>query len=274
MKIDLQKRQRELEREGKFDVDMNEVHRTFDAQPIDGNFEYLPRRASEKFRRLWLLSVVSVVGPVINFFAHGAKVRGRKNLRALKGKGAVSVCNHVLTLDTLLLKNAVGPFRLFNTGSYYLMKKGWLGKIFKAGGFLPVGTTVPDMIKLQNAIQALLRQGKIINFYPEHALWPGYRRIRPFKAGAFHFAVKFGAPVLPVFIGFRMTKLRKFFHCKPKAILHILPAVYPPEEGNLRERARVFSEQVNAILCEEATRFYGETARALDYVGDLGETQQ
>ena len=78
MKIDLQKRQRELEREGKFDVDMNEVHRTFDAQPIDGNFEYLPRRASEKFRRLWLLSVVSVVGPVINFFAHGAKVRGRK----------------------------------------------------------------------------------------------------------------------------------------------------------------------------------------------------
>ena len=72
MKIDLPKRQRELEREGKFDVDMNEVHRTFDAQPIDGNFEYLPRRASEKFRRLWLLSVVSVVGPVINFFAQGA----------------------------------------------------------------------------------------------------------------------------------------------------------------------------------------------------------
>lgn len=265
MKTDLRKRQSELEREGRFDVDMNEVHRTFDAQPTGGDFEYLPKRPSEKFRRLWLLSVVSAVGPVINFFASGVKVRGKKNLRALKGKGAISVCNHVLTLDTLILKNALGPFRLFNTGSYYLMKKGWAGRIFKAGGFLPVGTTLQDMKKLQEAIGELVQKGKIVNFYPEHALWPGYKRIRPFKAGAFHYAAKFGVPVLPVFIGFRMTKLRKFFHRKEKAIVHILPAGYPPEEGALRERARLFSEQVYRILCEEATRFYGENAEAAAY---------
>ena len=265
MKIDLRKRQSELERDGKFDVDMNEVHRTFDAQPTGGDFEYLPKRPSEKFRRLWLLSIVSAVGPIINFFASGVKVRGKKNLRALMGKGAVSVCNHVLTLDTLILKNALGPFRLFNTGSYYLMKKGWLGKIFKAGGFLPVGTTLQDMKKLQGAIGELMQKGKIVNFYPEHALWPGYKRIRPFKAGAFHYAARFNVPVLPVFIGFRTTKLRKLFHRKEKAILHILPAVYPPEEGALRDRARIFSEQVYRILCDEATRFYGENAEAAAY---------
>ena len=162
MKIDLRKRQSELERDGKFDVDMNEVHRTFDAQPTGGDFEYLPKRPSEKFRRLWLLSIVSAVGPIINFFASGVKVRGKKNLRALKGKGAVSVCNHVLTLDTLILKNALGPFRLFNTGSYYLMKKGWLGKIFKAGGFLPVGFREGGLYQVHSDALHLQRRGDLV----------------------------------------------------------------------------------------------------------------
>ena len=269
----LRARQAALEKQGQFATDMNEKHRTFDALDIDKGYEYLPRRPLERVRRAVVLSVVAAVGPLVTWFAQGVRVVGKENLRAVRG-GAISVCNHVHTLDTLMVKNALGAFRTFHTGSYYLLKKGELGRIFKAGGFLPVGTRFTDMKRLQEAVSTLVQEGKIVNFYPEHALWPGYRRIRPFKAGAFHFAVKFGAPVLPVFIGFRMTKLRKFFHCKPKAILHILPAVYPPEEGNLRERARVFSEQVNAILCEEATRFYGENARALDYVGKSGETQQ
>ena len=116
-------RQEELEREGKYDVDMNEEHRTFDALSIDEGYDYLLHTPIERVRRAVVLSVVAAVGPVITWFGLGARVKGRENLRALKGKGAICACTHTHHLDTLLIKNALGPFRTFHTGSYYLLKK-------------------------------------------------------------------------------------------------------------------------------------------------------
>ena len=182
-KIDLAARQRELEARGAYDVDMNEQHRTFDAQAIDGGYEYLSRTPIERVRRAVVLSVVRVVGPLLTWFGQGAYTVGRKNLRALRGQGAISVCNHAHTLDTLLVKNALGPFRVYHTGSYYLLKRGELGRIFKSGGFLPVGTTVSDIKNLQLAVGVLMEKHKIVNFYPEHALWPRVRKAAPLQAG-------------------------------------------------------------------------------------------
>ena len=257
-KIDLKERQATLEREGRFGVDMNEEHRTYDALDIDDGYEYLPIRFSERFRRLWLLSLIKLVGPLVTYIAAGSKVVGRKNLRALKGKGAISVCSHTHTLDTLLIKNALGPSRVFHTGSYYLLKRGWFGKLFKSGGFIPVSMKVKDLRNLQNAVGTLVEQGKIVNFYPEHALWPRYEKVRPFQSGAFRYAVKFEAPVLPMFIEFRTTKLRKFFHMKKKLILHILPAMYAPKEGTERDRAAALSDSVYSAMKAKYEQVYGK----------------
>ena len=239
----LRARQAALEQQGLFATDMNEKHRTFDALSIDGGYSYLLTKPLERALRAVVLSVVRVLGP--------------ENLRAVRG-GAVSVCNHVHTLDTLMVKNALGPFRTFHTGSYYLLKKGVLGRIFKAGGFLPVGTRFSDIKNLQDAVGELVAQGKIVNFYPEHALWPQYERLRPFQQGAFRYAVKFDVPVLPLFIEFRETKWRKFFHMKKKVIVHILPAVYP---SSAEGETAVF-EAMRAT----GNRLYGQEVRAADYV--------
>ena len=207
----LRARQALLEKQGKFATDMNEKHRTFDALDIDRGYDYLPEKPLERVRRAVILSIVAALGPVVTWFAQGARVEGKENLRAVRG-GAISVCNHVHTLDTLMVKNALGPFRTFHTGSYYLLKRGALGRIFKAGGFLPVGTRFRDIKNLQDAVGELAARGKIVNFYPEHALWPQYERLRPFQSGAFRYAAKFGVPVLPLFIEFRETKLRRLLH--------------------------------------------------------------
>ena len=257
-KIDLKKRQQQLEHRGQFAVDMNEQHRTFDALDIDDGYEYLPEKFTERFRRLWLLSVVKVVGPVLTWFAAGTKVVGKKNLRAVKGRGAISVCSHTHTLDTLMVKQALGPFRTFHTGSYYLLKRGWFGKLFKAGGFIPVSMKVHDIRNLQNAVGTLVGRGKIVNFYPEHALWPRYEKVRPFQAGAFRYAVKFGAPVVPLFIEYRETALRRFFRMKKKAVVHILPAMEAPEGSTERERAAALSDAVYAAMKAKYEEVYGK----------------
>lgn len=263
----LRARQALLEKQGKFATDMNEKHRTFDALDIDRGYDYLPEKPLERVRRAVILSIVAALGPVVTWFAQGARVEGKENLRAVRG-GAISVCNHVHTLDTLMVKNALGPFRTFHTGSYYLLKRGALGRIFKAGGFLPVGTRFRDIKNLQDAVGALVARGKIVNFYPEHALWPQYEKLRPFQSGAFRYAAKFGVPVLPLFIEFRETKLRRLLHGKKKVILHILPAVYPSsaEGETLHERTQALSAAVFEAMRAAGNRLYGQEVRAADYV--------
>lgn len=263
----LRARQAALEQQGLFATDMNEKHRTVDALSIDGGYSYLLTKPLERALRAVVLSVVRVLGPLVTWLAQGARVVGKENLRAVRG-GAVSVCNHVHTLDTLMVKNALGPFRTFHTGSYYLLKRGVLGRIFRAGGFLPVGTRFSDIKNLQDAVGELVAQGKIVNFYPEHALWPQYERLRPFQQGAFRYAVKFDVPVLPLFIEFRETKWRKLFHMKKKVILHILPAVYPSsaEGETLHERTQALSAAVFEAMRAAGNRLYGQEVRAADYV--------
>lgn len=255
-KINLRERQALLEREGRFAVDMNENHRTFDALDIDEGYEYLPVKISERIRRFWLLCLIKVVGKPITWFAAGAKTKGRKNLRALKKQGAICVCMHTHTLDTLMIKNALGCFRTFHTGSYYLLKRGWFGKLFKAGGFIPVSLKIRDIKNLQKTVGELVSEGKIVNFYPEHALWPRYEKVRPFQSGAFRYAVKFEVPVIPLFIEYRQTRLRKLFRLKKKAIVHILPAMYAPDEGTERDRAAALSDAVYGRMKEEYERVY------------------
>lgn len=257
-KIDLKARQTQLEEEGRFAVDMNEQHRTFDARDIEDGYNYLPVRITERIRRLWLLCLVKAVGPLLTAIAAGTRVKGRKNLRPLKGRGAISVCSHTHMLDTLMVKQALGVFRTFHTGSYYLLKRGFLGRLFKAGGFIPVSMKIRDIKNLQDAVGRLVDAGKIVNFYPEHALWPRYEKVRPFQAGAFRYAVKFGVPVVPLFIEYRQTPLRRFFRMKKKAIVHILPALYPPEEGTEHERAAALSDAVYAAMKDAYERAYGK----------------
>lgn len=128
----------EFEKKGLFDQDLNE-HRYDNALRIDEGYSYLPRKISEKIRRFLLIPAVKFFGKIYAFFAYGFRIKGRKNLRKIRKSGAISVCNHVHEIDTLLVKLALGGYRTYHTGSFYLLKKGWAGRIFKAGGFLPVG---------------------------------------------------------------------------------------------------------------------------------------
>ena len=249
-------KEREYERTGQFDRDLNDEHRTFDAREIGEGYRYLPKTFGERLRRVFLIPAVKVFGSVYSFFGYGFKVKGKKNLRAIKKSGAISVCNHAHELDTLLVKLTLGCYRTFHTGSYYLLKRGWAGRIFKSGGFLPVGTTVKDLQNLQNAVGTLVKKGKIVNFYPEHALWRRYEKVRPFKPGAFRFAVKFDVPVIPVFMEFRETKLRKLLRMQKKVVVHILPAVYPDREGAIKERTQALLERVHGDMEKKYTEVY------------------
>ena len=172
----------------------------------------------------------------------GVKVVGKENLRALKKQGAICVCNHFNYLDTVFVREAVGHYRSYHTMGPWNNKRGIGGHIIRQGGMLPFSADRGAMRALTEEMDRLLKEGKIINFYAEQAMWKNYQKPRPMKDGAFHYAVKFSVPVLPIFCTFQKRKNGTIYRVR----INIMQAIYP--NANLPRPAR------GAKMKEEAQR--------------------
>ena len=204
---------------------------------------------------LWL------VAPVLLKVAYGCRVVGKEHLKALKGKGAMCVTNHISYLDTLFARAALGQFRAFYTMAPWNNKKGLGGWIMRHAGMWPFSPNLTATKHLMQEMERRLKEGKIIHFYAEQAMWINYPKPRPMKDGAFYYANKYGVPVLPVFFTFRKNRRG---HMR-RLVVHILPAVYA--DGALPRGKRIAKMKEDA---ENAWRtcYEGAYGIPLEYLPD------
>ena len=176
------------------------------------------------------------------------KIVGRQNLQGLRKKGVVIISNHVHATDSPLVAT-----RIFGWGRKVRivtlsenMDIPVAGDLIRALGGLPIGDTVGGMKKFRQTIDKLLRNKKPVLFFPEAALWPYYRGIRPFHKGAFMFSAKNNAPILPIISTFTTRK-----NGKQKMIVNILPPIYP------QGRSAVELQEYTQKYCEDfVNNFY------------------
>ena len=84
----------------------------------------------------------------------------------------------------------------------------------------------------------LLGRGEKILIYPEQAMWNDYKKPRPLKVGAFRFAAKDQAPVLPIFITLENTYVQnRGGNDVLQYTIHILPPIYPDKDKGVRENS-------------------------------------
>ncbi len=233
---------RRLEKEGAFDVDVME-YRIDDLLPIDADYEFYCTRWQEKLARGFLMGVCFLFRRLLLNIALGLKVRGRSNLKSVKGKGCIAVSNHCHPLDCVVMNSIRGNTNIYHTGAAFNAKADWRITFFKALGFLPLNGTFSAQKNFNKLMEAELAKGKLVHFYPEHAMWIRYEKPRPFKKGAFRYAAKYKAPVVPVFMRWEMTPLRKFLHLKKRMVLEILPPIFPDESIPERKCADILCEQ-------------------------------
>lgn len=186
--------------------------------------------------------VLATVGRLYIKVYFGAKAVGKKNVKALKKSGAVTVCNHFHYVDTLFVREAIGHFRSYHTLAPWNNKGGAGGHIVRHGGTLPFSSDIKAMRNFNAEAERLLKKGKFINFYPEHSMWWAYRKPRPMRDGAFHYAVKFGVPVLPLFCTFDKSRKGKI----KKLRIHVLPPIYPPENMPKKQAEEKMKEAAEA----------------------------
>lgn len=176
------------------------------------------------------------------------KIVGKENLKEVKKTGVVITSNHVHLTDAPLL--ATRLFGIKRKVRIVMLSENMdipvAGPFMEALGCVPLGDTISGMKNFNAHINSLLQKKKPVLIFPETALWPYYRKIRPFSRGPFMFSVNNNVPILPVVITFRTRK-----NGKQKMLVNILKPIYPKDKNS-----KELLEEVQLVYQNFAGDFY------------------
>ena len=248
---------RALEAEGgdSFYVDVEDDPSGHELRPDE--VDYLRVKLSSKFKTFWARAMAAILQPLIRRDLQMTVV-GEEHLAGIKG-GAIITSNHFSIYENLAVKEVAdrvaGKHRFYRVikGLNYF-QPGWIGFLMKNCDTLPLSKNLKTLRLFESALEKLLRDDALVLVYPEQAMWWNYRKPRPPKAGAYHYAAKFGVPIIPVFVTMEDTDaLDEHNFPKQKYTIHIMPPLYPDPEQPVRANERAMQAK-NYEMCREKYR--------------------
>ena len=182
-----------------------------------------------------------------------------------KKQGAIVTCNHFNPLDNFVVLKGLMPslkkgrfWKVIREGNYTNPPKGF-EMFMKYGDTLPISRNRKTMHNLMAAIDILLKRGDKVLVYPEKALWWNYRKPRPFKIGAFKFAVNAGVPIIPMFITMEDTdKIGADGFPIQAHTIHIGECLRADENLTAKENINKLCEKNYQFCVDTYEKFYGE----------------
>lgn len=192
-------------------------------------------------------TLISPVLWLINKVWFGLRIEGRENLRDLKG-GAVSVMNHVHPMDCTMAKVALMPHRLWFLSLASNLNKPFTGWLVRFCGGVPLAENVHDMAQLEQGMEARVRGGAFIHFYPEGMLVPYYNGLREFHPGAFALVTRVGCPVVPMMLCMRPSSGLMRWRRKPCFTLRIGKPLYADESLTKKQAAKELEQRVRQAM--------------------------
>jgi 1-acyl-sn-glycerol-3-phosphate acyltransferase len=156
----------------------------------------------------------------------GARSEGKNKLPRVGG--ALTVCNHVHTLDSALVAIAMFPRRVVFTSAPVNLENRLYGGLVRLLGGVAVPTTASGLPRFFSEMELLLAKGRIVHFFPEGELDPYNTELREFKRGAFHLAAQARVPIVPLSIRFAPPRgLRRMLGLRPTMVLVIGEPIAP-----------------------------------------------
>ncbi|HOP10876.1 MAG TPA: lysophospholipid acyltransferase family protein [Oscillospiraceae bacterium] len=195
---------------------------------VKSDYDYLRDRWDKRFVSFLLRVIAILVLVPFNFVALGFRVYGRKNLKVLKKRGAVTICNHIHPLDCtmiyLALWNRRGYFVTLDTNFKIPIAR----HLIRGFGGVPISKNPHQIKQLFTVMGGALTRGNYVQIYPEGVLYPYCHTLRKFHPGAFRLAADNGVPVLPMILTLeRPHGLFTWYKRRRCLRLHILPPVEP-----------------------------------------------
>lgn len=244
-----------LEAEGKYDVDVN-YGEYIGVKAQEPNHRYIYNRFIDKVYYCILRMIIFIFAPILLFFTYRLRIHGRKNLKKKGKSGAVIVSNHIALLDSLIIKQAVLTHIYYVAGAHN-NKVGFGGYTLKILGLMPLSNLFSNQKNLNKAIETHLNNKKYVFVSPEQAMWRGYKKLRPFKNGAFYYAVKNNTPVIPMVLLLREPNgWDKLFGRRFKVTIEILEPEFPDKNLQQKEAVEELNSRVRGAMNRRMNEFY------------------
>ena len=191
----------------------------------------------------------------------GLRVRGWRNIKALKGQGFVMACSHNHYFDCVAQGLLLCPRRGIYTSLEATFSWPVVGQLIRLLGAVPVPKNPGKMRGFFQEMAGAVRRGRIVLMYPEGELLPFCRHLREFHDGAFMIAAMAQAPVIPAVVTFRERKgLYRLLKRRPCITITAGAPGYPEHGESLRREAQRLGLAVRDAMEElmEAERPWDE----------------
>jgi len=209
--------------------------------------DYLIRRQSFRYKVNNLIA-----GKIINIASKNliqkTDIIGLDHIAGISG-GAILTSNHFNPIDNIIVRilaKEMGRKTLFVVSQETnLMMQGLFGFLMNYADILPISMDHNYMVKhFEPMLRSILQGGELVLIYPEQEMWFNYRKPRPLKPGAYHYAAKLKVPIISCFIemsdladpgpeGFRQVAYT----------LHVLKPIYPDPKKTVKENRIEMCEQ-------------------------------
>lgn len=214
------------EKKATYDEELH-TYKTIEAKPVylSDDYYFFKQPWYKRFINKILMFFVTIFSQLVGRIRFGLKVKGRKNLKGIKG--GIMIANHIHPFDAFMLATSFYPRKVFVT---MLQTNLGLpgGKISRVLGGIPIPDRKNLLERFMKEMKYTLEEKKqFVTIYPEAALIPYCDHIREFKKGAFRFACMADVPIIPMVWTFHKPKyLYRIFKRKPTLHLTILEPYY------------------------------------------------
>lgn len=263
-RLDALKKIEELEKQGLFNEPVEQDPPSKELLP--NQIDYLNKKLSSKIKTFFAnkFGQKFFEGMIKNNGLIIKEVKGLENLKNLDG-GVIFTCNHISISDNYAVYKALKPYlkkkmlwKVIREGNYTASPKPF-GFFFRNCNTLPLSSNGQTMRKFILSFKELLNRKENILIYPEQEMWWNYKKPRPFKPGAFSFAVSNNAPVVPIFI--TMTDSNNLepngFYTQEYTI-HILKPIYMKNDLSKQENIEYMKNENYNAWVKVYENFYGK----------------
>ena len=263
-RIEVLKKIEELEKEGKFDIDVEDDPPTIVLSPE--NVDYLKKKSYSKIKtrlanrmgKRFLNELLKENKLIIK------KINGIENLQNVKS-GAMLTCNHFNPFDSFAIEKAFRTsgvskrkklYKVIREGNYTNFP-GLYGFFFRNCDTLPLSSNRRTMVEFVKAVDTILKRGDFILIYPEQSLWWNYRKPKPLKNGGFKLAARNKVPIIPIFITMEDSNIlgEDGFPVQEYTI-NIEKPIYPDENLNEKQNAEIMKNKNYEVWKKVYEDFY------------------
>lgn len=191
---------------------------------------------------------------VIDGFEKAAAVRG----------GAILTSNHFGPVDNTVVRHLtkkLGKKRInIVSQETNLAMPGVFGFLMNYADIIPItGNLHYIRSDFPAVLEELLAKDEFILIYPEQEMWFNYRKPRPPMPGAYHYAAKFGVPIISCFVEMRdKAKADTDAFLQVQYVMHVLEVLYPDPEKSVRENTEAMRARDYALKKAAYEEAYGK----------------